>query len=44
MAQLLAVFLSLATLLALGLTWLLHMVNQMRKAARLEASPLQAGR
>ena len=39
-AQLPAVFLSLAALLALRLTWLLHAVNQMRKAAGLEASPL----
>lgn len=43
-AQLPAVFLSLATLLALRLTWLLHTVNQIKKAAGQEASWLWAGR
>lgn len=43
-AQLPAVFLSPATLLALRLTWLLHTVNQIKKAAGQEASSLWAGR
>lgn len=43
-AQLPAIFLSLAMLLALRLTWLLHAVNQITKAVGLEASPLRAGR
>jgi len=43
-AQLLAVFRPLAALPALRLTWLLHAVNQIRKAAGLVASPLRAAR